>query len=169
VSVLELSGDEVSGWKPGKTSALQESPAVQINAAFSPDGRFVAYTSAETGAQEVYVRPFPGDGARIRISVSGGQHPTWSKKRSELFYRTTAAGNLMVASYRTEGDTLHVGKPQRWSATAIQTRGPFGNFDLHPDGDRFAVLTAATKEPDPDHVTLVLDFAEELRRVLPVR
>jgi Tol biopolymer transport system component len=170
VSMLELSGDEASGWRPGKASALAESPAVQSNAAFSPDGRFVAFTSPETGGLEVYVRPFPGDGARVRVSVSGGQYPMWSKKRRELFYWSTADSTLMVASYRMEGDTVHVDKPQTWSATAIQTRGPFRNFDLHPDGDRFAVvMTTFPKEPEPDHVTLVLDFAEELRRVLPNR
>jgi len=170
VEVLELTGDEASGWKPGKASALQESPALQGNAAFSPDGRFVAYTSAETGAHEVYVRPFPGDGARVRVSVSGANHPMWSKKRNELFYWSTAGSTLMVATYRMEGDTVHIDKPQTWSATAIQTRGPFRNFDLHPDGDRFAVVTTTgPTEPEPNHVTLVLDFAEELRRVLPNR
>jgi eukaryotic-like serine/threonine-protein kinase len=168
ISILEMSGDSASGWKPVKTSPLQESPSTQNNAAFSPDGRWLAYSSAETGALEVYVRPFPGEGGRVRVSTSGGQHPMWSRRRSELFYRA-ADSVLMVATYRTEGDTFHADKPSRWSATRIQTRGPFRNFDLHPDGDRFAVLTAVAEERKRDHVTLVLGFADELRRLVPVR
>ena len=169
ISILELSGDGSSGWKPAKAGALQQSPSVQNNAAFSPDGHWVAYTSAETGSLEVYVRPFPGAGGRVRISTSGGQHPMWSRKRSELFYRSVDENAIMVAPYRVEGDTFHVDKPNRWSATAIESRGPLRNFDLHPDGDRFAVMIPAGEERKRDHVTIILGFADELRRLVPVR
>jgi Protein kinase domain/WD40-like Beta Propeller Repeat len=169
ISILELSGDEASGWKPAKASAFQDSPSIQNNAAFSPDGRWVAYSSSETGILEVYVRPFPGAGGRVRISTSGGQHPMWSRKRSELFYRASADNAIMVAPYRVEGDTFHADKPNRWSVTAIETRGPFRNFDLHPDGERFAVMLPVGQEPKRDHVTIILGFADELRRLVPVR
>jgi len=169
VSIVELQGDEASGWKPVKTSALQDSSSIQANAAFSPDGRWLAYVSAETGSLEVYVRPFPGPGGRVRVSTSGGQHPMWSRARSELLYRAPTDSALMVAPYRVEGETFNVAKPSRWSATAIETRGPFRNLDLHPDGQRFAVMTAAADERKRDHVTLFLDFANELRRIVPVR
>jgi serine/threonine-protein kinase len=169
ISILELSGDEASGWKPAKASALQESPSIQNQAAFSPDGRWVAYSSSETGSLEVYVRPFPGAGGRVRVSTSGGQHPMWSRTRSELFYWSFAESAIMVAPYQVQGDTLHVDKPYRWSATAIETRGPFRNFDIHPDGDRFAVMPAVGEERKRDHVTIILGFADELRRLVPVR
>ena len=169
ISILELSGEEASGWKPAKASVLQDSPSIQNNAAFSPDGRWVAYSSSETGILEVYVRPFPGAGGRVRVSTSGGQHPMWSRKRSELFYRASADNAIMVALYQVQGDTFHLDKPNRWSATAIETRGPFRNFDIHPDGDRFAVMPAVREERRRDHVTLILGFADELRRLVPVR
>jgi len=169
ISILELSADASAGWKPAKASALQDSPAIQNNAAFSPDGRWVAYASSETGNLEVYVRPFPGAGGRVRVSTSGGQHPMWSRARSELFYRAFGENAIMVAPYRVEGDTFHVDKASRWSATGIETRGPFRNFDLHPDGDRFAVMLSVGQEPKRDHVTLILGFADELRRLVPVR
>jgi Tol biopolymer transport system component/tRNA A-37 threonylcarbamoyl transferase component Bud32 len=168
ISILELSGGAATGWKPVKTSALQESSSVQNHAAFSPDGRWLAYSSAETGSPEVYVRPFPGDGARVRVSTSGGQHPMWSRKRSELFFRATD-NTIMLAPYRGEGDTFHVDKPSRWSPSPVQPRGPFRNFDLHPDGDRFAVMTPVAEDRKRDHVTLVLDFADELLRLVPLR
>jgi hypothetical protein len=75
----------------------------------------------------------------------------------------------MVATYRVEGESFSVSKPSPWSPAVIETRGPFRNFDLHPDGQRFAVMTAAAEEPKRDHVTLFLDFASELQRVVPVR
>jgi len=101
--------------------------------------------------------------------MSGAQHPMWSRKRSELFYRASADNAIMVAPYRVEGDNFHVERPSRWSATTTQTRGPFRNFDLHPDGDRFAVMTPLGEERKRDHVTLILGFADELRRLVPVR
>jgi serine/threonine-protein kinase len=172
-SILELEGDTSAGWKPGKTTALAESTATQANPAFSPDGKWLAYGSTETGALEVYVRPFPGDGRRVRVSTSGGTQPMWSRKGNELFYLLRAASGsdnaIMAASYRVEGDTFRVDLPRRWSPASIETRGPFRNFDLHPDGTRFAVMTAVAEERKRDHVTLILGFADELRRLVPVR
>ena len=141
---------------------------MQNNAAFSPDGRWLAYVSAETGSQEVYVRPFPGAGGRVRVSTNGGGHPMWSRARSELFYRAVD-NSVMVVSYQSVGGTFNVAKPSRWSATPLEARGPFRSFDLHPSGERFAIMTAPAEERKRDHVTLFLDFADELRRLVPVR
>ena len=70
---------------------------------FSPDGRWIAYQSYESGRNEVFVRPFPGPGGKWQISTTGGSQPAWSQKRHELFY--VAVGNrIMVASYTVEGD-----------------------------------------------------------------
>ncbi|HEY6555230.1 MAG TPA: hypothetical protein VI669_17870, partial [Vicinamibacteria bacterium] len=68
-----------------------------------------------------------------------------------------------------EVDTFHVERPNRWSATPIETRGPFRNFDLHPDGDRFAAMIPAGEGRKRDHITIILGFADELRRLVPVR
>ncbi len=168
ISILELEGDEASGWKPGRVSVFHDSAFYEGHAAFSPDGRWLAYQSNETGTLEVYVCAFPGPGGKVRVSTTGGSHAIWSRNRKELFYRSPE-NVLMVAPYAVEGDAFRVEKPRPWSTAAIASRGPFRNFDLHPDGQRFAVMKppAGEAESKRDHVTLIFNFADELRRVAP--
>jgi Tol biopolymer transport system component len=157
--ILPLEGDAASGWKPGKPSLLIGGPSNETDAAFSPDGRWVAFQSDESGKNEVYVRAFPGAGARIRVSASGGLSPRWSPKGQKLFYRTDD-GKIFVATYSASGDSFRADKPSVWS------EGPVVAFDVHPDGQRLAVLkTAATQQPTSSRFVLILNFFEELRRV----
>jgi Tol biopolymer transport system component len=158
--ILPLEGDEASGWKPGKPSLLVGGPANEMDAAFSPDGRWIAFQSDESGRNEVYVRAFPGAGARIQVSASGGLSPRWSPKGQKLFYRTDD-GKIVVATYSASGDSFRADKPSVWS------EGPVVAFDVHPDGQRLAVLrTAATQPPASGRfIVLILNFFEELRRV----
>jgi serine/threonine-protein kinase len=169
IMILPTEGDEASGWKPGKPTAFLNSPFVEINAAFSPDGRWLAYQSDESGRIEVYVRPFPGPGGKWQISTGGGAFPAWSRNRKELFYRTLEL-TLMVAPYAAEGDSFRAEKPRQWSPGLVTPRG--GNnrgFDLHPDGQRVAVLKAAEQQAEEkrDKVVLIQNFFDELRRVAP--
>ena len=97
--ILPMDGNEESGWKPGKPTVFLHTPAIEQEPAFSPDGRWLAYHSNESGAFEVYVRPFPGPGGKWQISSGGGQYPTWSRARSELFFNNPNL-QLMVAPYR---------------------------------------------------------------------
>jgi Tol biopolymer transport system component len=168
VMILPLEGDEASGWKPGKPTVFLASPSDESNAAFSPDGRWLAYQSDESGRMEVYVRPFSGSGEKTQVSSGGGMYPTWSRSRKELFYQQAADWTLMVAAYATEGDSFRAEKPQ--GAGRIPRRGlGMPGFDLHPDGQRFAVLKAAQEptEPSQDHVVLIPHFFDELRRIAP--
>ena len=71
-------GDAAHGWTPGKPAAFLATPAVELYAMFSPDGRWIAYASNDTGAFDVHVRPFPGPGGPWRISTGGGSFPRWS-------------------------------------------------------------------------------------------
>jgi hypothetical protein len=76
----------------------------------------------------------------------------------------------MVAAYTTTGDSFHADKPQLWSPGQFTGRGPYSNFDVHPDGKRFAVLKApaSTGETSPvNKVSFILDFFDELRRKVP--
>jgi serine/threonine-protein kinase len=168
--ILPMEGDEASGWKPGKPAAFLISPFFETDAAFSPDGRWLAYSSEEPGRFEVYVRPFPGPGGQWQVSEGGGRFPTWSRNRKELFYRTPES-TLMVATYAAEGDSFRAEKPRKWSPGLAPPLAPFnGTFDLHPDGQRFAVLKAAEQRAEErrDHVVLIQNFFEELRRLSPV-
>jgi serine/threonine-protein kinase len=88
LKILEMEWAEASGWTTGATTTFVEGPFVEMHAAFSPDGRFLAYASNESGRYEVYVRPFPGPGGKWQVSADGGAWPTWSKSRPELLYGT---------------------------------------------------------------------------------
>ena len=149
---LPMEEDGAGGVKPGEPTPFLRTPFVEGWLAFSPDGRWIAYNSNESGRHEVYVRPYPGPGGKWQISTSGGEMPTWAKNGRELFYRT-ADSRIMVVTYSVEGDTLRAGRPRLWSEGQITDRGMGGNFALHPDGKRFAVLkaTEGTEEVALDH------------------
>ena len=135
---------------------------------FSPDGRWLAYFSNETGRAEVCVRPFPGPGGQWQISTGGGILPTWSRTKQELFYGTFQ-GEIMVARFAVDGDSFRAEKPGLWSDGRYVTRGLNRMFDLHPDGDRFAfALATRTPGAKQDHVALNFNFFDELRRLAPV-
>ncbi len=166
--ILPIAGDEASGWKPGKPTAFLNSPFQEHGPMFSPDGRWLAYVSNETGRNEVYVRPFPGPGGKWQISTGGGFSPTWSRTRRELFY-STPNGQIMVASYAAEGDSFRSEKPRLWSDGRYDVRGPSRRFDLHPDGERVALAPVAqTGGVKQDKLTFFFNFFEELRRIAPV-
>jgi serine/threonine-protein kinase len=137
--------------------------------AFSSDGRWLAYADAESGSYEVYVRAFPDKGTRWLISNGGGTMPVWSRNGRELFYRTEDS-RIMVATYTVKGDTFVADKPRVWSGTRLANTGLTPNFDLAPDGKRFAVLITAEGQALPEgqtHATLVMNFFDELRRIAP--
>jgi Tol biopolymer transport system component/tRNA A-37 threonylcarbamoyl transferase component Bud32 len=147
---------------------LQTSSALPFPA-FSPDGRWLAYADAESGSYEVYVRAFPDRGTRWPISSGGGTMPVWSRNGRELFYRTEDS-RIMVATYTVRGDTFVADKPRVWSEKRLANTGLVPNFDLAPDGKRFVVLMppgGAGPTDGPGHVTLVMNFFDELRRIAP--
>ena len=132
---------------------------------FSPDGRWVAYQSNETGRDEVYVRPFRGRGEGWQISTGGGSFPVWSRARRELFYGLD--GQIMVAPYAVDGDALRIDKPRPVPNARYSARGVARMFDVHPDGEQFAVAAVAATEEAPTRVVVILNFWDELRRIAP--
>jgi serine/threonine-protein kinase len=166
IMILPMEGREDSGWKPGNPTVFLNESFVENNPAFSPDGRWLAYMSRESGEFEVYVRPFPGPGGRWQVSTSGGNFPIWSRIRRELFY---LAGDqrIMVAPYTVDGDRFRADKARLWSEGRLSTDG---TFDLHPDGQHFAVVKAPeASDAKQDHVVLILNFFDYLRRIAPVQ
>ena len=169
IMTMTMDGDEKLGWKPGEPKPFlinrgfdQQSPA------FSPDGRWLAYDSNESGSNEVYVTLFPGPGGKWQVSTGGGQFPQWSPNGKELFYRTPES-TIMVAAYTATGDTFRPDKPRLWSPGQFTELAWTRNFDLHPDGQRFVVLKApGIGEAGPaNKVTFILNFFDELRRKVP--
>ena len=143
--------------------------------AFSPDGRWIAYRSAAAGVNEVYVQPFSGapsgPGGKWLISTGGGRHPVWSRNGRELFYLAQDY-RIMVATYTTKGDSFSADKPRPWAETQItEPNAFFWNLDLAPDGKRFVVsprADATAGQKGSVHVTVLLNFFDELRRKTPV-
>jgi serine/threonine-protein kinase len=166
IMILPVEGDEASGWRPGEPSAFVASQAREHGAAFSPDGRWLAYSSNESGNDDVYVRPFPGPGGRWQVSTEGGVLPAWSPTRPELFFRTD---RIMVAAYSVGGGSFRSDKPRLWSDLRVPGEWLMGNFDLHPDGRRVAAVRAPEAQADarPGTVVLIQGFFDELRRLAP--
>jgi Tol biopolymer transport system component len=164
--VLDGSSGQLRAGKP--ELFLQTSAALPFSA-FSPDGRWLAYADAESGNYEVYVRAFPDKGTRWLISSGGGTMPAWSTNGRELFYRNDDS-RIMVATYTVDGDTFIADKPRVWSDRRLANTGLTPLFDLAPDGKRFLVLMRP-EAPDPNaapsHVTLMINFFDELRRRVP--
>jgi serine/threonine-protein kinase len=168
--VLPMEGDDVSGWKPGKPFVFLNSPDAEQGPMFSPDGRWLAYVSGETGRSEVFVRPFPGPGGKTQISSGGGAFSSWSRTKPQIFYGSPEK-YIMVSAYSVEGDSLRAEKPRLWSEGRYVTDRPWRPFDLHPDGERFAIGpdVQAPSGAKQDKVVFVFNFFDELRRIAQAR
>ena len=175
--ILPMDGSEATGWKPGKATVFLNTPFVEYEPMFSPDGRWLAYQSNESGRQEIYVRPFPGPGSKWQVSTGGGTGgttvPTWSRTRRELFYNN-ADRQIMVVPYVVHGDSFQPEKPRLLSPahfTARLRNTPYRSFDLHPDGERFALGNDQDAPPEGNQgkVVFIFNFFDELRRIAPTR
>jgi len=167
--LLPLDGNETSGWKPGKPYAFLNQSFDEVDLQFSPDGRWVAYFSNESGRAEVYVRPFPNAVGKWPISSGGGSYPLWSRTRHEIFFRSPDQ-QLMVASYSVNGDIFRAEKPRPWSSRRFLGRPRLAAYDLHPDGNRFALAPAPDAQSvKQDKVVFVFNFFDELRRIAPTK
>jgi serine/threonine-protein kinase len=155
--------------KAGKPELFLRTPDDELVPRFSPDGRWIAYRSSEGGHPEVYVRPFPpASGSKWQISSGGGLYPLWSNNGRELFYET-ADNRIMVVDYTAGGASFVPGKPRLWLDKQLFYTGT-SNLDLAPDGKHFAVLSlpeSALGEKRSVHVTMLLNFFDELTRRLP--
>jgi serine/threonine-protein kinase len=148
----------------GPREPFLRTAAFEVYPSFSPDGRWITYASNESGAWEIYVRRFPDDGAKVRVSTSGGVVPYWSPNGRELIYRTDA-NQVMVVTYNVAGDSFTAGKPRPWSQHILADTGVLPNFAVDSTGERILALIAAPeKDPQtPNHVTVIVNFDEEVR------
>ena len=150
----------------GKPELFLGTPFGEGSPAFSPDGRWLAYNSNDSGTGEVYVRPFPGPGGKWQISMGGGSSPLWSRDGRELIFETLD-GRVMAASYSVKGDSFAAGKPRVWSERLLYAGGA-PVYDLAPDGKRLAAVLASDQAGvEPTHLTFLLNFFDELRRRAP--
>ena len=149
----------------GDARAVVATAADELGARLSPDGRWLAYFSEESGRDEVYVRPFPNvDAAKETVSTVGGWSPVWSPDGRELFYMDGA--RVMAVPVQGQGTTFVAGTPE------LLFEGPFDvsqdqNFDVSADGTYF-VMVEVDPDTRPNRFQVVTNWFEELRRRVPV-
>ena len=159
--VLRLDGRKAEPFV--RTSFQEGAPA------FSPDGRWLAYVSNESGVPEVYVQPYPGPGGKRQISTDGGTEPVWNRNGRELFYRS---GVKMMAVEVTTRPAFSAGRPRRlfegrYLASVFPLIGVA--YDVSPDGQRFLMIKEVEQSPSATQVVVVQNWFEELKRLVPSR
>ena len=173
IMILPVEGDDVQGWKPMRPTVWMSSPASERAPTFSPDGKWLSYSSDESGTNQIYVGPFPGPGARVMVSNAGGETASWSRSRSELVFAAPGFDylrTLMVAPYRVENSSFRVDKPRPWAERGVALRYVLGErtFALHRDGVRVAIAPPSERETVGQvHVTFVSNLFDHLRTVAP--
>ena len=133
---------------------------------FSPDGRWLAYISDESGRVEIYVQPYPGPGSKWQISTEGGTEPVWNPNGRELFYRS---GDKMMAVEIATQPGFSAGKPKvLFEGQYVPTPSTFPNYDVSPDGQRFLMFKPSEQEQAaPTQINVVLNWFEELKQKVP--
>jgi Tol biopolymer transport system component len=148
--MLPLTGDR-------KPRPFLATPALEPIARFSPNGRYVAYQSDETGRFEIYVAAFPGPGSRWQISQSGGVEPRWSRDGKELFY-FAPDNRLMAARVETDGTSFEVGVIQ--PLFQARSMGFTYRYDVANDGKRFLVVAGMPQDLSP--IMILTNWTAEL-------
>jgi serine/threonine-protein kinase len=132
----------------------------ELSPKISPDGKWLAYTSDESGRQEVYVSAFPGPGGKIAISTDGGSEPRWSRNGRELFYRQD---DKMMAVTTTPGSSLTASSPHQLFEGRYQIGDTgSGGYDVASDG-RFLMIQATVPQQPATEFNIVLNWFDEVR------
>ncbi len=131
-----VSGDSTPRPIANNPAAIENMPRI------SPDGRWIAFVTNESGRDEVVVQPFPGPGGRVQVSTGGGTEPVWSRDGRRLFYR--GSGKLMAAAFRTTPSFSVFARDTVLTDTYAFATNPHSNYDVFPDGAHFVFL-------EPDH------------------
>jgi serine/threonine-protein kinase len=150
----------------GSVTPFLSSKFDETNPQISPDGRWVAYISNESGRSEIYVRPFPGPGLKLQISNEGGSEPLWARNGKRLFYRRQ--GQLWVVDVQTDG-VFATSKPRLlFDKPEYLTSSPYRTYDLSLDSQRFLMVKGEQRKPAPvTEMILIQNWFEELKRLLP--
>lgn len=155
--ILPLTGER-------KPTPFLQTKFNEQQAAFSPDGRWLAYTSDESGRFEVYVQPFPGPAGKWQISTDGGDMPVWARNGRELFFES--AGKLMSVGVTTQA-SFSASAPRfvAHMPPVLSTRLGNTRYDISPDGQRFLFVKANVENGPPDEMRVILNWTQELKQL----
>ena len=166
-AVVRPSSNPAPGVSQSPVEPLAETRFKGAMADFSPNGRYLAYQSDESGRSEIYVRPFPRvDNGRWQVSTAGGTRPVWARSGRELFY-LDASNSLTAVPVGTSEPTISIGIPAKVFDTKYAEPNPSRHYDVSADGQRFLMLKdSAAGDPNATAVSMVLveHWFEELKR-----
>ena len=155
-----------------KPIPVANSKFVEGSPKFSPDGKWLAYCSNESGRPEVFVQPFPGPGPKIQISTDGGNDPLWRRLGGEIYYRN--GDKMMAVEMRTQ-PTFSAGRPHllwegHYSHGMSSSCGQPGvtsfNYDVTPDGQRFLMVKDVHQDVASTRIHVVVNWTQELTRLM---
>ncbi len=159
-----------AGLRAGNPEPFLQTSSDEQHPSFSPDGRWLAYISNDSGTYQVYVRAFPDNGGHWPVSNDGGSQPMWSRTSRELFFRSLD-NRIMVAGYTVIGDSFVPEKPRVWSEKRMASSGIITpTADLAPDGKHISAIMSSELPEDQQartHVIFLENFFDELRRRVP--
>jgi len=150
----------MSGLQPGKPFVFLESTYDYQDGHLSPDGRWMAYVSRQTGKDEVFVQSFPDKTGEQRISVSGGVNPVWSPDGRRLYFQS--GGSMMAADIKP-GSRLEHDAPRQLFAIANPDGTSRHQFDVHPDGKRF-LIRGVGAPPGSVRLNIILNWQSLLKK-----
>jgi len=149
-------------------SEFLATPAIEHMAVFSPDSRWMAYVSNESGRYEVYVRPYPKrDGIEHRISLDGGTAPVWSRKGDELYYRSDSGSLVAVPVTMSSGFSVARSHALFQVSGRFRISGNAAAYDVTPDGRFVMVTQPASTASSPRQIVVVQNWLSELNRLVP--
>jgi Tol biopolymer transport system component len=153
--ILPLTGDQ-------KPRPFLQTKFDELHAKFSPDGRWIAYTSNESGQFQVYVQPFPGPGGKWQVSTDGGSNPIWARNGGELFY---LSWDKIMSVRVTTYPTFSASVPRSLADIPPTGLGALANsiYDVSPDGQKFLFVKA--NAGPPQEVRVVLNWTNELKQL----
>ncbi len=148
----------------GPIEPLIASPFQEAYPALSPDQRWLAFASDQSGSNEVYLRPLDGEGDQVQVSQGGGTEPVWGPDGREIFYRASEEQGdvkLMVATVRTTPELSVFGRRALFSIAEMAGAAPHANFDISPDGRTFAMVQRSSA----NRIMVIQNLAALLRKL----
>jgi hypothetical protein len=143
---------------------IVERPGYQLGSRISPDGRWLAYLSEETGQWEVNVTSFPDGHGTRQVSSGGGTEVAWSRSGRELFYKSANGGALVAVPVDTRAGFVPAKPVRLFEAGSLSAFTGSGTFNVSPDGERFVMVRAHGEEAAANALNVVLGWTDELRR-----